>query len=182
MELENDEAALQNFLEDKNLVVGINADDMGTDPTITLEGVHDSIVSSRTLQCYVWVIMKFLLWCVENKPNWLMADGTDHIAHIMEEHGGEGVCAQRSCTRTEFFGLLHSCDESPVLLLGKVTPCGEMEYAMGCHRIQGGQGYLSKSAYGTIHAVVFHLFHIHNCVGFSESFCKELGNLFHGFF
>ena len=98
MELENNEAALQNFLEDETLVVGIDADDVGTDPTITLEGVCDSIVSSRTLQCYVGEIMKFLLWCVENKPNWLMANGTDHIAHIMEEHGGEGVHAQRSCT------------------------------------------------------------------------------------
>ena len=51
MELENNEAVLQNFSEDENLVVGIDADDGGTDPTITLEAVHDSIVSSRTLQC-----------------------------------------------------------------------------------------------------------------------------------
>ena len=109
--------------------------------TSTLEGVHDSIVSSRTLQCYVGEIMKFLLWCVGHKPNWLMADGTDHIAHIMEEHGGEGVHAQRSHTHTEFIGLLYSCDESPVLLLGEVTPHGLMEYAMCCHHIQGGQGY-----------------------------------------
>ena len=95
-------------------MVGIHADDVGTDPTIILEGVHDSIVSSWTQQCYVGEIMKFLLWCVENEPNWLMADGTDHIAHIMEEHGGEGVCAWRSRTRTrtEVFGHLHSCDES----------------------------------------------------------------------
>ena len=128
-------------------MVGIDADDVGTDPTITLERVHDSIVSSRTLQCYMGEIMKFLLWSVENKPNWLTANGTDHIAHIMEEHGGEGVHAWRSCTRTEFFGLLHSCDESPVLLLGEVTPCGIMEYAMGHHHIQGGQGFLSKSDY-----------------------------------
>ena len=64
MELENNKAVLQNFLEDENLVVGINADDMGTNPTITLEGVHDSIVSSRTLQCYMGEIMRFLLWCV----------------------------------------------------------------------------------------------------------------------
>ena len=83
-------------------MVVIDADDVGTNPTITLEGVHDSIVSSRTLQCYMGEIMKFLLWCVENKPNWLTADGTDCIAHIMEEHGGEGVCAQRSHTHTEF--------------------------------------------------------------------------------
>ena len=84
-------------------MVGIDADDMGNNPTITLEGVCDSIFSSKTLQCYMGEIMKFLLWCVENKPNWLTADGTDCIAHIMEEHGGEGVHAQRSCTRTVFW-------------------------------------------------------------------------------
>ena len=111
-----------------------------------------------------------------------MADGTDCIAHIVEEHGGEGVCAWRSHTRTEFFRLLHSCAESPVLLLGEVTPHGVMEYAMGHCHIWGGQGYLSKSAYGTIHAVVFHLSCAHNHVGFSEIVHKELGNLFHGFF
>ena len=158
-------------------MVGIDADDIGTNPTITLEGVCDSIVSSRTLQGYRGEIMKFLLWCVENKPNWLMAHGTDYIAHIMEEHGGEGVCAQRSHTCTEFFGLLRSCDESPVLLLGEVTPHGITEYAMGCHHIQGRQGYLSKSAYGTIRAVVFHLFRVHNHVRFSEIFHKEVGDL-----
>ena len=127
-------------------------------------------------------IMKFLLWCVENKPNWLMADGTDCIAHIMEEHAGEGVCAWRSHTCTEVSGFLHSCDESPVLLLGEVTPHGIMEYAIGHHHIWGSQGYLSKSAYVIICAAVFHLFCAHNHVGFSEIFCKELGNLFCGFF
>ena len=83
MELENDEAALQTFLEDENLVVGIDGDDMGTNPTTTLEGVHDRIVSSKTLQCYVGEIINFLLWCVESKPNWLTANGMDHIAHII---------------------------------------------------------------------------------------------------
>ena len=107
---------------------------MGTNPTNTLEGVCDSIVSNKTLKCYMGEIMKFLLWCVENKPNWLTADGTDHIALILEEHGGEGVHAWRSHTCTEFFGLLHSCYESPVLLLDEVTPHEIMEYAMGhCH-------------------------------------------------
>ena len=163
-------------------MVGINADDMGTDPTITLDGVCDSIVSSKTQQCYVGEINKFLLWCVGNKPNWLMADGRDRIAHITEEHGGEGVHAQRSCTHTEFFRLLHSCDESPVLLLGDMTPHGVMEYAMGCCCIWGRQGYLSKSAYGTICAAVLNLFCIHNHVGFSDIFHMELGNLFRGFF
>ena len=159
-------------------MVGIDADDVGTDPTITLEGVHDRIVSSKTLQCYTGEIMKFLLWCVENKPNWLAADGTDCIAHIMEEHGGEGVCAWRSHTHTEFFGLLCSCDESPVLLLGEVTLHGVMEYAMGCHHIWGGQGYLSKSAYGTIRAAVFHLFRVHNHVGFQRFFVRSLVSWF----
>ena len=126
-------------------MVGIDADDMGTDPTITLEGVHDSIVSSRILQCYVVEIMKFLPWCVENKPNWLMADRTDHIGHIMDEHGGEGVHAQRSHTCTEFFGLLCSFDESRVLLLGEVTPHGIVEYAMAIIIYGAGKDiYLSQ--------------------------------------
>ena len=52
----------------------------------------------------------------------------------MEEQGGEGVRAQRSRTRAAFLGLLRACDESPVLLLGEVTPRGVMEFAMGRHR------------------------------------------------
>ena len=104
----------------------------------------------------------------------MTANGTDPIAHIMEEHGGEGVHAQRSRTRTEFFRLLRSCDESPVLLLGEVTPRGIMEYAMGRHHIWDRQGYLSKPANGTIHAAVFHLIHIHNHVGFSDIFHRSL--------
>ena len=176
MELDNDDndkAALHNFLEDENLEVGIDTDDVGTNPTITLEGVCDSVVSSRTLRGYMGEIIKFLVWCVGNKPNWLTDNGRDQIAHITEEHGGEGVRAWRSCTHTEFLGLLHSCNESPVLLLGEVTPHGIMEYAMGRHHLWGGQGYLSKSAYGQICAAVFHLFHVHNHVGFSEIFHKE---------
>ena len=162
-------------------MVGIDADDVGTNPTITLEGVHDSIVSSRTLQCYVGEIMKFLLWCVENKPNWLMANETDHIAHIMEEHGGEGVCAQRSYTRTEIFGLLCSCDESPVLLLGEVTPHG-VYGVYGLSSYMGWARIFIQVSLWHYSCSVFHLFHIHNCVRFSEIFHKELGILFRGFF
>ena len=185
MESDNDdigEAALHNFVEDENLEVGIDPGDVGTNSTITLEGVRDSVVASATLQAYMGEIIKFLVWCVGNKPNWLTDDGRDQIAHIQEEHGGEGVRARRSRIRAAFLGLLRSCDESPVLLLSEVTPRGIMEFAMGRRRRRGGQGYLSKSAYGQIRAAVFHLFHVHNLIGFSENFRKELGNLFRGFF
>ena len=177
MELDNDdngEATLHNFLQDKNLEVGIDPDDVGTNATITLEGVRDSVVSSMTLRGYVGVIIKFLVWSVGNKPNWLTDDGRDQIAHITEEHGGEGVRAQRSRTRAAFLGLLRSCDESPVLLLGEVTPRGIMEFAMGHRRRQGGQGYLSKSAYGQIRAAVFHCFVSTIMLGFQRVFVMSL--------
>ena len=76
---DNDEAALHNLLEDENLVVGIDADEVGTNPTITLGGVCDSIISSKTLQCYMGEIIKFLLWCVGNKPNWLTNRNTSKL-------------------------------------------------------------------------------------------------------
>ena len=87
----------------------------------------------------------------------------------------DGVHARRSCTHTEFFRLLCSCDESPVLLLGEVTPCGVMEYAMGCHHMRGRQGYLSKSAYGTIHAQWFSICFMYTIVlGFQRFFIRSL--------
>ena len=56
-----------------------------------------------------------------------------------------------------------------------------MEYNMSCHNVLNGH-YLSKSAYGNLRAALFHVFRLHNHLGFPDPFCLELGNLYHGFF
>ena len=65
--------------------------------------------------------------------------------------------------------------------MAAITPLGYMSYVVS-RRHQGHGGYLSKSAYGSIRATLFHLFRLHNRSGFSDSFRLELGNLFKGFY
>ena len=83
--------------------------------------------------------------------------------------------------RQQIKSLLRAADTNPVLTVAAITPLGYMSYVVS-RRHQGHGGYLSKSAYGSIRAALFHLFHLHNRSGFSDSFRLELGNLFKGFY
>ena len=56
-----------------------------------------------------------------------------------------------------------------------------MEYIMSRRNALNGS-YLSKSAYGNLRAVLFHIFRLHNYLGFPDAFHLELGNLYCGFF
>ena len=56
-----------------------------------------------------------------------------------------------------------------------------MEYIMSCRNALNGC-YISKSAYGNLRAALFHIFRLHNRLGFPDAFRLELGNLYHGFF
>ena len=55
-----------------------------------------------------------------------------------------------------------------------------MEYIMSCHNALNGH-YLSKSTYGNLRAVLFHVFWLHNRLDFPDAFHLELGNLYRGF-
>ena len=56
-----------------------------------------------------------------------------------------------------------------------------MEYIMSRCNVFNGR-YLLKSAYRNLRAALFHIFRLHNCLGFPDAFRLELGNLYHGFF
>ena len=71
--------------------------------------------------------------------------------------------------------------EDPLIHLDAITPEGYMAYIMHCWH-SSHHGYLSKSAYGDKRAAFFHLFHLHNRLGFPYEFARELANLFCGFF
>ena len=55
-----------------------------------------------------------------------------------------------------------------------------MEYIMSRRNTISGC-YLSKSAYGNLRAALFHIFRLHNRLGFPDAFRLELGNLYRGF-
>ena len=77
--------------------------------------------------------------------------------------------------------LLRNAREEPILHIDDITAEGFMEYIMShCNVLNGC--YLSKSTYGNLRAALFHVFWLHNCLGFPDAFRLELGNLYCGFF
>ena len=77
--------------------------------------------------------------------------------------------------------LLRNAREEPMLCIDDITAEGFMEYIMSCRNALNGC-YLSKSAYGSFRAALFHVFWHHNHLGFPDAFRLELGNLYHGVF
>jgi hypothetical protein len=77
--------------------------------------------------------------------------------------------------------MLRSATETPVMNLDEITPNRYMEYILTLRHHRTGN-YLSTSAYGCRRSALFHLFRLHNRIGYPNEFRLELNNLFRGFF
>ena len=60
--------------------------------------------------------------------------------------------------------------------MGAITPDGFMQHIMEFRHQKHG-GYLSKSAHDNKRSSLYHLFRLHNRLGYPEAFNQELGNL-----
>ena len=149
--------------------------------SITIHSVCDGVVAPHTLKTYCMEILKFLNWCRENKPNWLQAVALLRLDEIQTRAPNECVCAFKARVQEALKVLLRNAREEPILCIAAITAEGFMEYIMSCRNAFNGC-YLSKSAYGNLRAALFHIFRLHNHLGFPDSFRLELGNLYHVFF
>ena len=156
-------------------------DDNNNNGNITIDAIRDGVVANDTLRQYMSEIIKFLVWCRSNKPDWLHPLATARLDAILQRQDNERMRAYNTRMWQQIKSLLQAADTNPVLTVAAITPLGYMSYVMSC-RHQGHGGYLSKSAYGSIRAALFHLFRLHNRSGFSDSFRLELRNLFKGFY
>ena len=135
----------------------------------------------HTLKTYCTEILKFLNWCKENKCNWLQAVTLLRLDEIQTRAPNECVHAFKARVQEALKVLLRNAREEPILCIAAITAEGFIEYIMSRRNAFNGR-YLSKSAYGNLRAALFHIFRLHNCLGFPDSFHLELGNLYHGFF
>ena len=158
-----------------------NNNDNNNNCDITIDAIRDGVVGNDTLRQYMSEIIKFLVWCRSDKPDWLHPPATARLDAILQRWDNERMRAYNTRMRQQIKSLLQAADTNPVLTVEAITPLGYMSYVM-LRRHQGHGGYLSKSAYGSIRAALFHLFCLHNRSGFSDSFRLELGNLFKVFY
>ena len=149
--------------------------------SITIHSVRGSVVAQNTLKTYCTEILKFLNWCRENKPNWLQAVALLRLDEIQTRGPNEHVRAFKARVQEALKILLQNAREEPILHIAAITAEGFMEYIMSRCNAFNGQNQL-KSAYGNHRAVLFHIFQLHNRLGFPDAFRLELGNLYRGFF
>ena len=115
------------------------------------------------------------------KPHWIDTFATGIVRRILTRAPHERVREHKAWAKLQMRSLLRNSCSTKVLNLEVDTPEGFMEYVMSRRHLSNGS-YLSKSVYGNIRAALFHLFCLHNRLGFPEAFNQELGNLYRGFF
>ena len=103
------------------------------------------------------------------------------LDEIQTRAPNERVRASKARAQEALKVLLQNAREEPILHIAAITAEGFMEYIMSCRNVFNGR-YLSKSAYRNLRAALFHIFWLHNCLGFPDAFRLELGNLYCGFF
>lgn len=169
----NEGVQLDNYVNDLD-----NEEEAGRE--VTIDDIRDSIVSASTLQSYVGEMCKFLQWVVNNENNWLTDYGRTQLGNILVQREDETIRVFRTRKTFQLKNLLRHSDTHSIVILDQITPTRYMNYIMSLSGRRTAR-HLSKSSYGSKRAALFHLFRLHNKLGFSPDFKVELGNLFKGF-
>jgi len=148
-----------------------------------LANIRDNVVAKATLRIYINDNIPFLKWCLERSGDndWLMEYGRQSIVMLVVNKEDESVHKHKVRMHTDLQALLRNAHSHPIVKIDKITSEGYMQYILN-PRHPGNGGYLSKSSYGNKRASLNHLFRVHNRVGIPPDFCKQLTNLFKGFF
>ena len=159
---------------------GVGDDDIVVD-AVDLDQVRDSVVADRTMNSYIGDILGFLSWCrVNDMADWL-TDLCKLELDSFVRRENESLHVHRARVRLAMKNLLRNAHSDPLCHLELITPDGYMRHIISLRHRRNG-GYLTKSAYGNKRAALFHLFRMHNKVGYSTEFRVELSNLYRGFF
>jgi hypothetical protein len=148
---------------------------------ISMDFIRDAVVGEATLRSYTGDILQFLEWVLKNKIEWLTNYGKAELQKMLEERCSEGARVRSRRIKFKIQRLFRRALEQPLLHLDAVLPEDFMNFVRSLRHKKHGT-FLGKSAYGNKRSALFHLFRMHNKVGFSEDFQVELGNLYWGFY
>jgi hypothetical protein len=172
---------LQENLDADTITNTNNDNDDNDNNVVTIDTIRDSIVSERTNRSYVGDLTAFLKWVVHNENGWLTEHGRTRLAEAEVRREDETLRHHRTRKIIEMKALLRDSFDHPVVQVSEITASRYMDFVLSITG-KGNIRYLSKSAYGNKRSALFHLFRLHNRVGYNDSFKVELTNLFRGFY
>jgi hypothetical protein len=150
-------------------------------PHIGMESIRDSVVSKRTLACYMAEIFSLLYWLKENKPPVLTTHGYFCLEQYAEGSPSLNPKLLYLKYKKQFHEELRCANVNPLFLEELLTADLYMDYLSRQRHSRSG-AFLSKSAYGVKKAGAFHLFRLHNGSSFPPVFNANITNLLRGFY
>ena len=78
-----------------------NNNDNHNNGDITIDAIHDGVVGNDTLRQYMSEIIKFLVWCPSDKPDWLHPPATARLDTILQRRDNERMRAYTTRTRQQ---------------------------------------------------------------------------------
>jgi hypothetical protein len=148
---------------------------------VNMDLIRDGIVAAGTHKAYIGDISNFLQWVIREQNDWLTEYGRMELGDIFVQREGENERMYRTRKLIRFKSLLRDSFDDNIINIDAITPSKYMGYIMSL-KGRGANRHLSKSSYGNKRAALFHLFRLHNRVGFTDVFRGEIGGLFKGFY
>lgn len=146
---------------------------------VSLQTIRDNIISPSTYRAYISDLLQFLQWVHTNENQWLTPNGNERLTDIYVQQENENARQHRARKMENFTNLLRDACAEPIVYLDRIVPSKYLNFILTLHH---NRPFLSKSSYGSKRAALFHLFRLHNRIGFNPEFRTELTNLFKGLY
>ena len=162
----------------------------GAIPKLDLEQLKKGVVAPSTQKSYQSSLSSFFQWTFDNEPSWLTPLGKETVECLRlpasgENQGKRELQKQRtSILEAALDGVLER--QAALVNLDLITADRYMEYLLTLEKEVADPDDpskkrtvpLSKSAYGSHRAALYHLFRMHNGIGYDMTFSKRLKALF----
>ena len=87
-----------------------NNNDNNNNGDITIDAICDGVVGNDTLWQYMSEIIKFLVWCHSDKPDWLHPPATARLDAILQRWDNERMRAYNTRTQQQIKSLLREAE------------------------------------------------------------------------
>ena len=152
-----------------------------TSAEVSFADVEDAIISDSTMKKYLPDLMHFFFWLLDNEVDTL----TNHCISLLLDYKHSSrskdiykiVCE----SKLNFLSHLRASNEVPILVLDCMTPKIFMTYLIQI-RNRTTKTFFGRSAYNSRRSALFHVFRLHNSIGFEPIFKLKLSHLFAGWF
>ena len=160
--------------------ISINDIHLQRNNLLTVNAVRDAIVSQSTSRSYV-AYNFFLIWLFKNNRDCLTTVCVDIIAEYIASKPGAKDRAIVNSYKEPMKQHFREAFSTPLIVVDNITASMFMEF-LTTLRHSRKESFLGRSAYQHRRSALYHLYRLHNHIGFTPAFASELSDMYKGLF